>query len=152
MKLISHRGNINGKNMERENNPYYINETISFGYDVEIDLWCIDNELYLGHDNPSFKIDKNWIISRYSNLWIHSKNIKSLYFLKELNKNLNYFYHQNDDVTITSKGFFWTYPGKELTNNSIAVMPEISAFENIENCFGICSDFISNYRILLDIK
>lgn len=51
-----------------------------------------------------------------------------------------------DDVTITSKGYFWTYPGKQLTNNSIAVMPEIKDFNNIEIAYGVCSDFVEKYK------
>ena len=38
MKLISHRGNINGKIEKFENNPNYIDTAIEQGYDVEIDL------------------------------------------------------------------------------------------------------------------
>ena len=37
MILISHRGNIDGKIVERENHPEYIDEAIALGYDVEID-------------------------------------------------------------------------------------------------------------------
>ena len=37
MKLISHRGNIDGPQPDRENSPNYINEAIEAGYNVEID-------------------------------------------------------------------------------------------------------------------
>lgn len=147
MILISHRGNTNGIIKEKENHPDYIDDAFLHNYDVEIDIWYNDNNLYLGHDYPNIKIDKEWLLCRSNKLWVHCKDIKSLYFLKELNDNINYFYHQNDDVTITSKGFFWTYPGKELTKNSIAVLPEIQEFENIYNAIGICSDFIEKYKI-----
>jgi len=50
MRLISHRGNINGKNLERENSFPYIQEALQLGYEVEIDIWVINNEVYLGHD------------------------------------------------------------------------------------------------------
>ena len=36
----------------------------------------------------------------------------------------NYFWHQNDDYTITSKGYIWAYPGKKLNKNAIYVLPE----------------------------
>jgi hypothetical protein len=147
MILISHRGNINGPIKNEENKPKYIDKCLNIGYDIEIDLWLLENKLYLGHDEPMFNIDKEWLLCRYNKLWVHCKDIRSLYFLKELNNNINYFYHQNDDVTITSKGFFWTYPGKELTRNSIAVMPETFEFENIYSAYGICSDFIINYKL-----
>jgi hypothetical protein len=56
------------------------------------------------------------------------------------------FWHQDDDLTLTSKNFIWTYPGKDLINGAIAVLPEIELHKNIENAGGICSDFIENYK------
>ena len=57
----------------------------------------------------------------------------------------HYFWHQNDDYTITSKGFIWTYPGKKLLPQSICVLPEIVNYKTID-CLGICSDFILKYK------
>ena len=146
MVLISHRGNINGPFESWENKPTYINLAISKGYDVEIDVWYIDGILFLGHDKPDYDIDFRWFRDRIEKLWIHCKNIDALNYFKNCGYELNYFWHQVDDVTITSKGYFWTYPGKKLTNNSIAVMPEIKEFIDIEISFGICSDNIEKYK------
>lgn len=146
MFLISHRGNINGRFESYENEPTYIDLAISKGYDVEVDVWYKDGLLWLGHDNPDYGVDFRWFRDRISKLWIHCKNIEALLYFKECGYNMNYFWHQEDDVTITSLGFFWTYPGKKLTENSIAVMPEIKEFENLEVSLGICSDYIENYR------
>ena len=146
MILISHRGNINGKNTERENHPDYIDEAIALGYDVEIDLWVTD-DLYLGHDEPQYKITTKWLEQRLHKLWIHCKSIETLeyaYWFKDRN-DLNYFWHEEDTVTLTSKQYIWAYPGKQPIKDSIAVMPEISN-DNISNCMGICSDYIKNYR------
>lgn len=147
MVLISHRGNINGVNLERENDPNYISETLSLGYDVEIDLWIIDNKLYLGHDNPTYITNIEFISNE--NIWIHCKNIDGLLFCKE-NISNNYFWHQTDVTTLTSNNYLWTYPGNYLTKYSIAVMPEIKQFNNIEISYGICSDYIKNYKYLND--
>jgi len=38
MILISHRGNINGQNLEKENSPDYVLEALSKNYDVEVDV------------------------------------------------------------------------------------------------------------------
>jgi hypothetical protein len=51
MILISHRGNINGKQPDKENHPLYIFEAIKQGFQVEIDVWFIDGKFKLGHDN-----------------------------------------------------------------------------------------------------
>ena len=60
------------------------------------------------------------------------------------------FWHQEDDVTLTSRNFIWTHPGKQLTENSIAVLPELNNDNSItmlpKKLFGICSDFIKEYR------
>jgi hypothetical protein len=145
MILISHRGNINGKFESWENEPTYIDLAIKKGFEVEIDIWYKDDILWLGHDNPQYDIDFRWIRDRISKLWIHCKNIDAIIYLKECRYPINYFWHQEDDITITSLGYFWTYPGKQLTSNSIAVMPEIKEFENINIAYGICSDYLENY-------
>ncbi len=63
MILISHRGNIDGVNIERENTISYIQEAINLGYDVEIDVWYKDDNLYLGHDYGSNYIILNWLLN-----------------------------------------------------------------------------------------
>ena len=45
IKLISHRGNVNGQNIERENTLSYIDEANFLGYDVEIDVWMSNGYL-----------------------------------------------------------------------------------------------------------
>jgi hypothetical protein len=147
-KLISHRGNIIGKNPNRENSPQYINEAIDKGFDVEIDIRSINGSFYLGHDNPDYLISINFLEKLKDYLWIHCKNIEALSILK-----LDYhcFFHNIDDVTLTSRGYLWTYPGKELGKDSICVMPELSNQSNeyiFKNCVGICSDTISIYKNL----
>jgi len=140
MVLIAHRGNIDGKS-NKENHPELINNALSKGYSVEIDLRYISDKLYLGHDNAQYKIDYSYLLN--SNLWIHCKNIEALEFLKDVKNPNNYFWHQEDDVTLTSNGFLWTYPNKSLTKYSIAVIKG-SETPNL-NCFGVCSDFVSNF-------
>ena len=56
MKVIAHGGNLNGPNANEENRPSYINNAIKSGYDVEIDVWYVDNKWYLGHDDPRYHI------------------------------------------------------------------------------------------------
>ena len=46
MFLISHRGNINGINNKKENDPDYINRAIELGYDVEIDVRTKNNQFF----------------------------------------------------------------------------------------------------------
>lgn len=148
MKLISHRGNLNGKNPFMENHPDYIKKSLNKGFDVEVDVWSVDNKFVLGHDEPKYEISENFILSNYKKLWLHCKDFNSLISLKdEKYKNVNYFWHESDKVTITSKGYFWVYPGYQPIKNSISVLPELHN-DNIKDCLGICSDFIEKYTII----
>lgn len=143
MRLIAHRGLIYGPNALLENNPDVIKSTLDKGYDAEIDVWFIKGECFLGHDAPMYKVDLQFLDRE--GLWIHAKNLDALYELGTTN--LNYFWHQNDDFTLTNKGFIWTYPGLELTADSVCVMPEWSnlEFNNLpQGCYAICSDYVSN--------
>jgi hypothetical protein len=145
MILISHRGNINGRLESYENEPNYIDSAISKGYDVEVDIWVIEGTFYLGHDKPQYGITLDWLNERKDRLWIHCKNVEAVEFFNLLFETYNYFWHQEDTVTLTSKGFIWAYPGKQPINRSIAVMPELFN-DDISQCLGICSDRIFNFK------
>jgi hypothetical protein len=140
---ISHRGNLTGPNTDKENHPSYIDYAINEGFDVEIDVRLIDGKIYLGHDEPQYLIDENWLFSRLSRLWVHCKNIEALVYFQE--SEFNYFWHEEDTVTLTSKKFIWAYPGKQPIKKSIAVMPEIHN-DDLSNCIGICSDIVELYK------
>ncbi|MDC3404087.1 hypothetical protein OAX49_04980 [Candidatus Pelagibacter sp.] len=141
MFYISHRGNINGPNKKEENKPEYINAAIQNGYDVEIDVRFKNSQFYLGHDFAEYKVDESFLLNK--KIWCHAKDVDALHNLKKINA--HFFWHQQDDVTLTSKGYFWTYPGKLLTKNSICVLPEVGKDKKID-CAGICSDFIKDYK------
>jgi len=151
MKFIAHRGNIEGPT-EEENSPKQIDICIKMGYDVEIDLRynSCTNSFGLGHDKSEHEIDWEWLEKRKFNLWIHCKDIDTLYEFTTNPYGLmyNYFWHQEDDFTLTSKNYIWSYPGKPYTNKSIVVMPEWGiTLDNLPEiaeyeCFGICSDYV----------
>ena len=141
MILISHRGNLNGAIKELENKPSYIMDAISKGYEVEIDVNFHNNKIFLGHDEPQYEVELDYLLNE--KLWCHAKDIFALEILKKIRA--KYFWHQNDDYTITSNGYFWTYPGINLVKNSICVLPEKANYSKIE-CSGICSDFIQKYK------
>lgn len=145
MKLIAHRGNTNGRFESYENEPMYIDLAIQKGYDVEIDVWYKDNVLWLGHDKPGYGVDFRWFRDRIGKLWIHCKNIDAFLYFKECELKFNYFWHQEDDIALTSFNFIWAYPGKQPIEGSIAVMPEINN-EDVSRSYGICSDYIEKYK------
>lgn len=148
--IIAHRGNIFGRNKERENSPLYIIEAINYGYNVEIDVWLKDGNLYLGHDEPIYKIDIEFL--RDDKIWVHCKNLECLYYL--LSEDIHCFFHQDDDATLTSRNFIWLYPGKKLENKrSIIVLPENNDYKYNEliRVYGICTDKSDYYNHKLNI-
>lgn len=146
MKVISHRANISGPNPLFENHPDNIDKCIKFGYDVEVDVRLIDDSFYLGHDSPDYCVTIEWIHERKDNLWIHCKDLNSLDKFSAEQSDFNYFWHQEDDYTLTSRGFIWTYPGKKVSNSrGVLVMPEWNGcVENLNkyDCYAVCTDYI----------
>ena len=148
MILISHRGNITGKNPEKENHPDYIWVAIQAGYEVEIDVWFKDNKFMLGHDEPQYEFPFELMQNHYSKLWLHCKNLEALEMFLTLDatgSKLNYFWHESDKVTLTSKNIMRAYPGTQPLKGSIAVLPEWKE-DDISQCAGICSDYIEKYK------
>jgi hypothetical protein len=56
MLIISHRGNLNGPYSVKENHETSIEKCIEYNFQIEIDLWVIHGELFLGHDGTEHKI------------------------------------------------------------------------------------------------
>jgi hypothetical protein len=141
MITIAHRGNINGSLVWYENRPDYVTETLSLGYDVEIDVWYVKNTLYLGHNEPQYEISYEFL--KNPMLWIHCKNVDAMEFLS--GKWLNAFAHK-DDIIITPSGYLWTAPGFPITQRSIAVMPEMVTNWDISIACGVCTDYPLLYK------
>ena len=111
MKLISHRGNINGPNTDKENHPSYINLALKDGYHVEIDVWYIEKDWYLGHDKPQYQVKYDFLIS--DKFWLHAKNGDAFYHLLQ-DRECNVFWHTDEDWVLTSKKYIWTQPNNLL--------------------------------------
>lgn len=141
MKLISHRGNINGRIPMLENIIGYIDLALKKQFDVEVDVWWFNGKLFLGHDGPEMEVTIDYL--KNPKLWCHAKNAQAL--REMIDNNVHCFYHDTDACTLTSRGYIWTYPGKPLVKNSIAVLPE-RHYSDLSMCLGICSDFIETYQ------
>lgn len=148
MIYISHRGNISGPKPELENNPSYIEDAIAQGFDVEVDLWAANGGIYLGHDGPQYLVNVPWLTDRAHQLWVHCKNTQALDLA--IRHGLHCFFHNVDDYTMTSKGYVWAYPGKQVASHMcIGVMPErVGGLQSNwkEKYSGICSDYIGSLK------
>lgn len=146
MKLIAHRGLINGPDKKLENNPKHIEYALALGYDVEVDVNFLPRlGFMLGHDKPLYQVTYEWLSQ--PGLWLHAKDAESLRRLT----NLNVFWHQDDDYTITSKGYVWTVKG-ETSDKTVICMPEwtyeLDSLKHFD-CYGVCSDYVKEIRNML---
>lgn len=147
MKIIAHRGNLNGPGSD-ENAPSQIERCIELGYEVEIDLWYEKGRFILGHDGPVHTVSLSFLEKYACRLWIHCKNPHALFQMSGL-PTFQYFWHNQDHYTLTSKQIIWAYPGMVCNRHSVVVLPErhtnLSDFGNLlkiyEDCYGICTDY-----------
>lgn len=145
MKIISHRGNINGIIENKENRPSYIDAALQLGYDVEIDVRFIDGEFWLGHDIPQYKVDLNWMSLRKKNLWLHCKDGNSAVELCKLNDGFNFFCHSSDPYVLISNNLLWVHDlnGEIGGNCIIPLISEKDINEYNNNIpYAICTDFV----------
>jgi hypothetical protein len=144
MLLISHRGNIDGPNIEKENHPDYILNAFKRGFKVEIDVWFVNGKWCLGHDRPIYEnVRYDFLLN--SSYWLHAKNGDAFYKLVN-DPDINAFYHTTEKWVLTTQKFIWTYPGETLYPKSICVLPELGYNGDLSNCVGICSDYIEKYK------
>lgn len=145
VRLIAHRGNVNGPNPDRENHPSYIEEALAQGFDVEIDVWLVDEKWSLGHDHPQYELPSLDLLRR-SGVWVHCKNMAALEALVT-DPSIHCFFHDRDDYTLTSRNVLWTYPNRALPQrNSVAVMFDRPEELLPQRPLGICADNVLPLR------
>lgn len=143
MKFIAHRGLIDGPYPSIENSPHQIKSTLKSGFDCEIDLRVVDGKFMLGHDEPQYQVDEEFLYM--PGLWIHCKNYEALVWCSQRGR-LNYFWHDTDAYTLTGHGVIWAYPGQSVDlKNTVQVMPEMAdpSLQNVVwTAYGVCSDYV----------
>ena len=152
MIFIAHRGNTAGAKPYLENSPEYVDAALEDNFYVEVDVRKdIEQEtLVMGHDYGEYELPIVWFEERKPKLFIHAKDLTTLsYFISRDDYNeWNVFWHQKDAYTLTTSGLVWAYPGSVIDKNCICVMPENAQYfkEDLEKCFGICSDNVDVLR------
>ena len=107
-------------------------------FEVEVDVWFVNDSWFLGHDKPQYLVDLNFFNQR---MWLHCKNMEAF---SELSKTdgLNYFWHENDKVTITSLGVPWCNLGTYIDSGITVIFEHKS---NLPKCLGVCTDYPMDY-------
>jgi len=150
MIIYSHRGNLAGKT-NHENDPVLLEEAISAGFHVEVDLWHVDGGYHLGHDGPQYPVK----LSRFdrSEVVFHLKNA----FVPPLD-NADAFAIDNDRYVLTLHRHLWTNYGQSATPQSIMCAPDLVGAERSVSTFvreirslalGVCTDFPLSAREVL---
>lgn len=147
MKIISHRGNLNGRIPEMENSPNYILSAVNCGYEVEVDVWSIEGKFKLGHDFPQHEVSASWL--KNLPLWCHAKNADALVEL--LHERIHCFWHEQDSYTLTSRGVPWCYPDKFIRGGITVIYnsPLDGYIENFpRDTLGVCVDFPNQWKAI----
>jgi hypothetical protein len=153
MKLISYRGNINGPNPESENTVPYINDAISEGYVVAVDVWLADGKLYLCTTRPHiastsrsrgyhvgpayYEVSESYLENNM--ILVRARTPDTLVRLAK-NGRVHCF-HTDKQSAVTSQGFLWTtrdVAGPNVIRVSLEGDP-------ISPCYAACSSYIRNY-------
>lgn len=149
MRIIAHRGLIDGPNKSIENRPKTIENALGADFDSEVDIWRVGTKWFLGHIELQYPVSSNWIMSVAPRAWFHCKNSEAMLWMANHSRGVNFFWHGLDDYTLTSAGYVWAYPGSKVEGNTILVLPErimeIHEIANI-NCYGVCTDFSLQVR------
>lgn len=151
--IISHRGNLKGPYPHRENHPDYLEAALKAGFGIEFDVWFVNGQWALGHDEPLYAVTFSYLMNlgqrdefidyhNYPRAWMHLKNLEAVQEMKSLkyygsckknsdgfsshlSQRINYFWHQDDDLTITNHGHIWVHPKVEtIPMHSAWVVPE----------------------------
>ena len=141
MLKISHRGNLAGPTPE-ENQPQYILAALDRGFDVEVDVWYLQDKLWSGHDSAQYLLSTNFMRNEsvIGHVWFHCKNLEALNYFAHQETKYVYFWHQTDDYTLTSNGYIWAYPERPVSSKTIIVDLDNTGVYSPEP-HGVCSDY-----------
>lgn len=148
--LIAHRGNTVGPDPKNENRPEYLNEALQAGFHVEVDIWYVDGEWWLGHDEPTHLFEP-LCAGDAERVWFHAKNRQAFETLDQLGHMV--FAHDKDPyVPVMNVGagnrVRWCYPGVAAGKNGIQV--HRLGDEVQWDAYGICSDYVADLKQDLD--
>lgn len=149
-----------GDDNEQEYIEYAIKNT---SYSVEVDVRSgPEGGLWVGHDECEYAFPNEWLLE--SKLIIHCKDFASLNLMRHFGTKIEFFYHENDPLTMTSKGNIWVHPSQVLARADIpwasyVVLPPITPDKLVRNYLsvgmmqqfsGVCTDFPKEMDKLLN--
>lgn len=141
--IISHLGNLNGRQPEHENTLPYVRAALDRGWHICIDVLFSGGRFLLpttqGHQAapPAFFSQQR--------VWARALTPGTLDALCQVNAHVVPV--SAADFSLTSAQFLWTLPSVELTDRSIAVFPEFADASWLADSepAGICTNYPEKY-------
>jgi len=151
MLYISYQGIYDGQNYEDANTPKQINKALGKGYSCLIDVWRVDNKLYVGNGQPLIEVTDKYI--QGPRFWINAVNTDMQDWIATQSSTLypNYFHF---DASTPPPPYATARNGKLITpvtvhinSNSVFFLPDIndrSLYTMVKvKSYGICSGFLT---------
>ena len=138
MKLYSHRGNLNGKDLEWENDPSRVKEALSEKFYVAIDVYAVDGILYgknPNHQTRKFSFD---FLQQYKyQLLIRADNFDAIKLMRS--RDLHYYCMVNDSYSISSRGWTIMNEGDSAQYDYLTIMlhPEEHGYYDRQHLCGV---------------
>lgn len=151
MLYISYQGIYDGTNYENANTPKQINTALGKGFSCLIDVWRIDDKLYVGTNGPNIEVTEKYI--QGPRFWINAVNTDMQDWISSQSSSLypNYFWFDAPTppppYATASNGKLITPGTVPINGNSVMFLPEIddrSLYTMVKvKSYGICSGFLS---------
>jgi len=150
MLYIAYRGLFEGENPQAENTPNQIGLAFNNGFAVMVDVWRVDNKLYLGSDQPITEVSALYLQGK--KFWLNLRNSDAQsWFPTQSSRLYPQYFHQtvsSEPYVTVSDGRTWVFSEFQQTpvdNQSVMCQPEIPdrgllSTVHYKN-YGVCSMF-----------
>ena len=154
MLYISYQGIYDGQDYESANTPKQINKALGKGYSCLINVWRVDNKLYVGNGQPLIEVTEKYI--QGPRFWINAVNTDMQTWIATQSSTLypNYFTFAASTppppYATASNGKLITPGTVPINTNSVMFLPEITdrsllTMVNVR-CYAICSTYLFTIR------
>jgi hypothetical protein len=151
MLYISYQGIYDGQDYESANTPKQINKALGKGYSCLINVWRVDNKLYVGNGQPLVEVTEKYI--QGPRFWINAVNTDMQTWIATQSSTLypNYFTFAASTppppYATASNGKLITPGTVPINTSSVMFLPEIndrSLYTMVKvKSYGICSGFLT---------
>lgn len=141
--IISHLGNIDGRQPEHENKLAYVQKALKAGWHVCVDVAFHCGAFVLPFDGGFHPVPAALLAKQ--RVWCRAYDPVTLDALCTINAHA--FLNTESGLALTSAQFIWTMPGHSLVARSIACFPEDAAGDWLTNFepAGLCSNEPARY-------